>query len=433
MANQSLYAAIERLWQHVLVKVGTKADSNHLHDDVYETKEDAQSKYNTLTNAKSDWNQNDENALGYINNRPFYAEDPVETTILNNISITTTANNGYAQLPEDFALENFQTYRVVFDGVEYSCKCYMLWGTPVIGNGLIAGAETGGNNEPFLCVGGHKLIYISTAGTYTISVVEFREEIHVLDEKFISYKPGMIVEGTLCAETFNDCSANYATGMYSHAEGYNTEASGNYSHAQGFDTTASGNFAHVEGYKAEASGSTAHAEGFESVAAGDYSHAEGHTGRANGDMSHAEGHKTTANGHYSHAEGLNTISTADASHVQGKYNVEDTAGDYAHIVGNGSANTLRSNAHTIDWDGNAWFAGDIYVGGTGQNDTGNVVKLATITEVDDKLSALSTGLPEVSAADNGKILMVVNGAWALVDLPALSATASNGNVTLELE
>ena len=28
----------------------------------------------------------------------------------------------------------------------------------------------------------------------------------------------------------------------------------------------------------------------------------------------------------------------------------------------------RSNAYTLDWQGNAWFAGDIYIGGMGQDD-----------------------------------------------------------------
>ena len=32
---------------------------------------------------------------------------------------------------------------------------------------------------------------------------------------------------------------------------------------------------------------------------------------------------------------------------------------YAHIVGNGESNSARSNAHTLDWDGNAWFAGTV--------------------------------------------------------------------------
>ena len=50
--------------------------------------------------------------------------------------------------------------------------------------------------------------------------------------------------------------------------------------------------------------------------------------------------------------------------MQGKYNINDVDDKYAHIVGNGTSNE-RSNAHTIDWNGNAWFAGDAYVGGDG--------------------------------------------------------------------
>lgn len=37
-------------------------------------------------------------------------------------------------------------------------------------------------------------------------------------------------------------------------------------------------------------------------------------------------------------------------------------GKYAHVVGNGTSEDNRSNAATLDWDGNAWFAGDVVVG-----------------------------------------------------------------------
>ena len=30
--------------------------------------------------------------------------------------------------------------------------------------------------------------------------------------------------------------------------------------------------------------------------------------------------------------------------------------------------TTPSNAHTLDWQGTAWYAGDVYVGGTSQDD-----------------------------------------------------------------
>jgi hypothetical protein len=119
--------------------------------------------------------------------------------------------------------------------------------------------------------------------------------------------------------------------------------------ATGFDSKASGDSSHTEGYGSTASGWTSHAEGYGSFAAGEGSHAEG------GD--------TEASGNCSHAEGENTIAGSDCQHVQGKYNIEDTEDKYAHIVGNGVRNIdftfQRSNAHTLDWDGNAWYAGAI--------------------------------------------------------------------------
>lgn len=70
-----------------------------------------------------------------------------------------------------------------------------------------------------------------------------------------------------------------------------------------------------------------------------------------------------ATGIYSHAEGYHTKANSDYQHAQGKYNIEDTNDTYAHIVGNGVSDTERSNAHTLDWSGNAWYAGKVS-GGT---------------------------------------------------------------------
>lgn len=99
---------------------------------------------------------------------------------------------------------------------------------------------------------------------------------------------------------------------------------------------------------------------------GDYSHAEGFFTTASGYQSHAEGYYTTASGVQSHAEGKETIANGAEQHVQGRYNIEDNANKYAHIVGNGVAQIVDgeeqitpSNAHTLDWNGNAWFAGTV--------------------------------------------------------------------------
>ena len=168
-----------------------------------------------------------------------------------------------------------------------------------------------------------------------------------------------------------------ASGLSSHAEGYSTTASGNYSHAEGRGTTASGENSHAEGRKTTASGPESHAEGNNTTASESYSHAEGYRTIARGYASHAEGEDTTASGNYSHAEGYRTIASRGYQHVQGKNNISDTTS--AHIVGNGTAADSKSNAHTIDWLGNAWFAGDVYTGSTsGKNKDSGSIKLPVV-------------------------------------------------------
>lgn len=137
-----------------------------------------------------------------------------------------------------------------------------------------------------------------------------------------------------------------------------------------------GTNAFSEGSLTKASGSSAHAEGEYSIAYGMASHAEGSGCVANGNCSHAEGCDTYTSYPYSHVEGRGTKATEDAQHVEGRYNSEETEGlFYAHILGNGTDEFNRSNAHTIDFDGNAWFSGEVFVGGSWQGDE-NAVKLS---------------------------------------------------------
>lgn len=231
------------------------------------------------------------------------------------------------------------------------------------------------------------------------------------------------------AEIFNDYANNIATGVYAHAEGGYTKAPGAYSHAEGrfteanginshaegYDTVAEGDYSHTEGMQTTAYGEGAHAEGYSfsisptitesstneeiiaawsaasaqfTLAKGQGSHAEGSGVLALGTDSHAEGKRTVAAGSDSHAEGYCTRAMSGSQHVQGAYNIEDASGVYAHIVGNGSSESNRSNAHTVDWDGTAWFAGDVKIGGTGQDDT-NAKTLATTEYVQEQLGAAS--------------------------------------------
>ena len=210
-------------------------------------------------------------------------------------------------------------------------------------------------------------------------------------------------------------SRTTASGDYSHAEGDSTEASGEDSHAEGGGTTASGITSHAEGdstmassYASHAegnwttaSGENSHAEGASTTASGTSSHAEGSNTTASGNLSHAEGESTTASGYASHAEGSDTKASSDYQHVQGKYNIEDTENKYAHIVGNGSSDTERSNAHTLDWNGNAWYAGKLSQEGTPTEDK----DLATKKYVDDTIASQ----PQISFDTEGNLVVTIGG------------------------
>lgn len=183
--------------------------------------------------------------------------------------------------------------------------------------------------------------------------------------------------------------ADTTIGNYSIATGYNTTASAIASHAEGYKTTASGDYSHTEGNDTTASGSGAHAEGNHTTASGGKSHAEGDYSEATGYCSHAEGNTVYSSGHASHAEGYYTDASSDYQHVQGKFNIIDTSNAYAHIVGNGESATDPSNAHTLDWDGNAWFSGDVYIKSTsGTNKDDGSKKLATEEFVNNKTNII---------------------------------------------
>lgn len=154
-------------------------------------------------------------------------------------------------------------------------------------------------------------------------------------------------------------------------------------------------------------------------ASGDYSHAEGLGTKATGYAAHAEGYKAKAYGDFSHAEGHCTIAEGDYIHAQGTYNI-NLHEPYLHIVGNGTSEDNRSNAHTLDSYGDAWYAGNVYVGSTsGTNRDEGSKKLATEEYVN------SNAIVAPITASVGQVLVVktvdANGhpiEWETIDLDA---------------
>lgn len=315
--------------------------------------------------------------------KEFFESAPQDVSIFPETTfavsdLETSGASWYKRISLSEELVIGKEYRVIINGETYKTVCkegpdYYYWylGDPDLHDKWAKGDSA----EPFCiyCASDleyHLYFYNDGSGVqaYTIDVLVSKTIVTPLPEKYVPYKPGLIVEGKKYiiddvediarkgAEIFNDYDNNVAIGEYSHAEGHQTFAGDIGSHAEG------------SACKATASGS--HAEGSGTTASGYSSHAEGDACKATGSYSHAEGQTTIASGKAAHSEGRVTIAAGEYQHVQGKFNLEDTANKYAHIVGNGTSNTKRSNAHTLDWDGNAWFAGTM-------EGTGVIVKSST--------------------------------------------------------
>lgn len=158
-----------------------------------------------------------------------------------------------------------------------------------------------------------------------------------------------------------------------------------------------GYYSHAEGCSCVASGFASHSEGYKCVASGNYSHGEGNVTRARGDWSHAEGFDTIASAPVQHVSGCGNIPNSEI--VSGS---KVAIAKYLEIVGNAkncnqSTSMLElSNARTLDWQGNAWYAGDVYVGSTsGVNKDEGSKKLATEEYVDTKLGTIESLADEI--------------------------------------
>ena len=186
-----------------------------------------------------------------------------------------------------------------------------------------------------------------------------------------------------------------ASGDTSHAEGSGTLASGTSSHAEGSLSTASGNYAHAEGLRTTASGANSHVEGDSTSASAYASHAEGGETTASGFCAHAEGAGSIASGYASHAEGVYTIANHKSQHTFGEFNIEDASatetnerGTYIEIIGNGTGNSARSNARTLDWNGNEELAGDLKINAGGNNEL-------SVTELAGDVSSVKSALNDL--------------------------------------
>ena len=194
-------------------------------------------------------------------------------------------------------------------------------------------------------------------------------------------------------------------GACSFAAGNDIVASGGSSHAEGRGTTASGmNGSHAEGFGATASGTNG-------------SHAEGYYTTASGYYSHAEGNNTIASGIASHAQNQGTVAQSQSQTALGKFNIEDSTS--AVIIGNGTADNARSNALTVDWNGNVEAAGTIEAK-CGAVATSGVATASTGTTISAQEAVKWGGIAQVRLAFTRNSAITVLASGNITDFTAVT-------------
>ena len=219
-------------------------------------------------------------------------------------------------------------------------------------------------------------------------------------------------KNTVVVGTNNEVSATWAS-----AFGAGNTLSNQYSTAVGYYNQTTGSASTAIGYSNESTGTGSVATGRDTIASGNGSFSGGRDTQAIGNYSTALGRYGIANGYYSSVNGYNTLSTHKAQFVFGEYNVADASseesnarGNYVEIVGNGTADDARSNARTLDWNGNESLAGGLTLG------MGTANQTSITAQQLNALLALVASVPNAASIDANGLITFKNGNTSLFTL-----------------
>lgn len=374
-----------------------------------------------------DWNENDPTKPGYVKNRTHHKTsekliDSIEFIATSETDLLLKDQSGNADDVYDgiaeAALSESNVIKVIVDGKSYTANAYYSRYVAELANGEVSwavGGPAGYSRSLSITNGNASLI---TNQTYEVKFYRVGEFYKPLDEK---YFPDTIFTQNNAPVRFGKSwnSKNFPSAV----QGYNTEATGESSHAEGKNTNANTADLNVSGrynltentYIIETQEGTDYYYNNTEVYYSNEFTFDADTGKFSlvdpqEDVASAIsmiGKYCMTNG--STASFVTYIKSLKTSYSNRKiYNITkytsfnrgESGGTYALIVGNGNSDDKRSNAHTLDWEGNAWFAGNVYVGSTsGTNKDEGSVKLAT----EDQLTFCARVLIGPTKNDDGTI------------------------------
>lgn len=309
-----------------------------------------------------DWNQNDETAADYVKNRPFYKGKGRKTLAsYYSLNVSTQHNDTYyvVNLPsslndindgDNITVEISYNYGSLTSYTNVPITTYYAGGGTYLFDYL--GDQDG---YPFKITSDKA--YFTQSGTYHLRI--YKEDVDVCFTIPVEYLPMKALSDSLKRHDLDSLYYNSERRVSLSNTGLTPVVLMDFgSQNRPWDNIYVKNSISLSRKENTAIGSNSTAFGIDTTASGSCSHAEGYGTTASGGDSHAEGANSEASGANSHTEGYGTKASSTNQHVQGRYNIEDSSNTYADIIGNGT-NKKRSNAATVDWSGNAWYAGTV--------------------------------------------------------------------------
>lgn len=363
-----------------------------------------------------DWNE--------LNNKPFGEEYGIvycleEQTV--NIEANDNINKALVDIPLNDLVYTNNKYTVVFDGVEYEATLYEEEGGAFIGINYYYQSDNRDSlpfglwfNE-FASIDGElwglsQLAAICTTddslvGEHTVSIYTEGFKIHKIDEKYLpdsvldipelkdevsGLKEAVEVlpskmdkENPIGSGSLNmNGKAGVTVGNYSTVLGNNSMSVGESSIASGHEVVSNYNYQSVFGkynkyttpyelVKTEQSVIDISAK--TSIWVSSSYVFDPFTGlfKLESPIKAKIGTSSYTNYYTSETDGwseyIKKISTTYMNNFRAGIKIYSKATEnsvnYALMIGNGTSNEQRSNAHTLDWDGNAWYAGNIQATG----------------------------------------------------------------------
>lgn len=379
---------------------------------------------------QGDWDEKNPDSVNYIRNKPF-GEIEIPVNIIPEQLLTITSS--YIQIkPNIPQLIAGKTYLVVFNGVEYKCIARTCSGYVLIGNGIIYGDGHESNGEPFSCdshSSGTFYVNVLNKGEYTFSMSEFVTDIKPIDKKFLHdiaaqseldniSNTKMNNENPVGSGSFSmNRKEGLGVGEYSSTFGNNLIAENRSQFVSGEFNININKIKYSESEICLRSSNTVFSKSGNFYYSTEYEFDE-NTGvytliapslATSEQVKSLYGKNqwfivdTTSSSHIltpdvfqgnaiskfavqgkNHNTNYNRFSTSSYKYSIKADIINSERGEYVHIVGNGTSDTERSNAHTLDWEGNAEFAGDIVAYGCGGDEP------ISLRELNEKVSESSS-------------------------------------------